>query len=363
MSIKTHSSNSLSLLVKWLYGAAALVFCIVVVGGITRLTESGLSITEWKPVSGVIPPLNEADWVSEFEKYKQIPEYQLINKGRGMDLEQFKFIYFWEWIHRQLGRVIGLALAVPFIYFLYKKMIPAGYTLRLFALVALVGLQGTIGWWMVASGLEVRTDVSHFRLSIHLITALFLFAGLFWTASDLKLLATNSDARPARMSAFGVSVAFILFLQILLGAWVAGLNAGYITTEWPMMDDVGSFYPRDEINWADGTVHAFMYDPFLIHFVHRWGAFVALIALVLLARRVKAKGHRPNAIAIHAVVGIQILLGIATVMSGMNIVIAVLHQAVGAILVAVTARGLHTIGKPATSRIVDGTILPVSNPA
>ncbi len=350
------------LLIKWLYGVAALIFCIVVVGGITRLTESGLSITEWKPVSGVIPPLNEADWTSEFEKYKQIPEYQLINKGQGMGLEEFKFIYFWEWIHRQLGRVIGLALTLPFVFFWFKKMIPAGYTPRFLALIALVGLQGTIGWWMVASGLEIRTDVSHFRLSVHLTTALFLFAGLIWTARDITNF-SNGLATPVRMTGFGVTICILLFIQILLGAWVAGLNAGYITTEWPMMDDAGTFFPREEISWTHGTLFALSHDPFLIHFVHRWGAFIVLFAMIVLARRVKAMGHRPASIAIHAAVGIQMILGIATVMSGMSIVLAVLHQAVGAILVAATAWGVHALGQGKAAQDNSGIILPVSNPA
>jgi heme a synthase len=327
-------------LANWLLAVAGLVFAIVVIGGITRLTESGLSITEWKPVSGVIPPLNEADWVAEFEKYRQIPEYQLINKG--MSLAEFKFIYFWEWIHRQLGRLIGLALALPFVWFWVRKAIPTGYTLRLFALVALVGFQGALGWWMVSSGLETRTDVSHFRLAAHLLTALFLLAGLVWTALDLKALAKNPVARPARMTGLGAGVAVILFIQLLFGAYVAGLNAGQVSNTWPLMND--HFVPEG-IDWAGGAINAFLNDPFLIHFTHRWWAWVAVIALVVLARRVKAAGDRAPSIAIHSSFGIMILLGIATVMSGVNIVLAVLHQAVGALLVASTAWGIHSIGK------------------
>ena len=328
----------------WLIIVALLVFCIVVVGGITRLTESGLSITEWKPVSGVIPPLNEADWAAEFEKYRQIPEYQLVNKGMG--LADFKTIYFWEWIHRQLGRVIGISLALPFLWFAVRRAIPKGYTPRLFALVMLVGLQGAIGWWMVSSGLELRTDVSHIRLSVHLLTALFLLAGLIWTILDLKALARDPAANPARITVLGVGVAFTLFIQLLFGAWVAGLNAGTVTTQWPLMDDAGTFFPAALVDWSQGSLFAIVNDPFLLNFIHRWWAWVALFALILLARRLKTIGARPASIAIHSAVGIQIILGIATVMTGVNIILAVLHQAVGAVLVASTAWGIHKVGQP-----------------
>ena len=156
---------------NWLFAVAFLVFIMVIVGGVTRLTESGLSITEWKPITGAIPPLSEAAWVSEFEKYKQIPEYLEINGPAGMTLEDFKFIYFWEWVHRLLGRLIGLAFALPLAWFAFKRAIPDGYGGRLTALLVLGGMQGAIGWWMVSSGLTERTDVSHFRLAIHLCTA------------------------------------------------------------------------------------------------------------------------------------------------------------------------------------------------
>lgn len=323
---------------NWLLAVAALVFTIVVVGGITRLTESGLSITEWKPVSGVIPPLNAQDWAQEFEKYKAIPEYQLINKGRGMDLEMFKFIYFWEWIHRQLWRLIGLALALPLAWFWVRKQIPQGYHGRLLALLALVGLQGAIGWWMVASGLELRTDVSHYRLATHLLTALFILAGLVWTALDLR----NPERPPARLSGFGAGVATILFIQLLFGAYVAGMNAGQVSNTWPLMND---HLVPEGIEWSRGALWAVFNDPFLLHFIHRWWAWVAVIALILLARRVKAGGHRGASIAIHSAFGLMILLGIATVLSGVHIVLAVLHQAMGALLVAATAWGLHALGQ------------------
>ena len=329
-------------LIKWLMCIAVLVFAMVVVGGITRLTESGLSITEWKPVTGALPPLNEAAWVSEFEKYKQIPEYTEINGPAGMSLAQFKFIYFWEWVHRLLGRVVGLAFALPLAWFWAKQAIPAGYKPRLLALLALGGLQGTIGWWMVSSGLSARTDVSHYRLAVHLLTALFILGGLVWTALDLKVLSKNSGAKPAKLTGFSTVVIAILFVQLLFGAWVAGLNAGYVSNSWPLMND--RFLP-DGIDTAKGAFYALVNDPFLTHFVHRWWAWIAVIALIMLARRTKAAGVRPASIAIHSAFGVQILLGIATVLTGVNIVLAVLHQAVGALLVASTVWGAHVIGR------------------
>jgi cytochrome c oxidase assembly protein subunit 15 len=328
-----------SAIANWLYGVALLVFTMVVVGGITRLTESGLSITEWNVVSGTLPPLSEAAWVAEFEKYKQIPEYTQVNVG--MTLAEFKNIFFWEYIHRLLGRLVGVAFALPFLYFAIRRAIPQGYGWRLMVLFALGGMQGAIGWWMVSSGLSERTDVSHFRLAVHLLNALFIMAGLIWTALDLKALARDPAARPARMTGFSLAVIAVLFVQLLLGAWVAGLNAGYAAKSWPLMN--GSFFPVD-VDWSQGIVHALTYDPFLLHFLHRWWAFAAVAALVLMGRAVRRFDRRIS-IAIHTAFGLQVLLGIATVMSSVDLHLAVLHQAVGAILVATTAWGAHRLGQ------------------
>ena len=324
---------------NWLLAVACLVFAMVVVGGITRLTESGLSITEWKPISGALPPLSDVAWADVFAKYQATPEYLEINKG--MSLAAFKFIFFWEWVHRLLGRLIGLAFALPLLWFAVRRAIPNGYGLRLFALLALGGLQGTIGWWMVKSGLSERTDVSHYRLATHLLTALFILGGLVWTALDLKALARNPKAQPARMTRLGVGVAAILFVQLLFGAYTAGLNAGQVANTWPLMN--GHIIPQG-ISGAGGWLVTLTNDPFLIHFIHRWWAWIVVVALVKLARRVKTAGFKPAATAIHSAFGVQILLGIATVMTGVNITLAVLHQAVGALVVASTAWGMHVIG-------------------
>ena len=325
---------------NWLFFVAALVVSMVVVGGITRLTESGLSITEWKPVTGALPPLSHAQWMEEFHKYQQIPEYQQIN--RGMSLGDFKFIFFWEWSHRLLGRLIGVAFAVPLLWFAIRRAIPKGYGPRLLALLALGGLQGAIGWWMVASGLVDRTDVSHYRLAVHLVTALLITAGLVWTALDLLDLSHNPRARPARLTPFAMMAALIVLIQLIWGAYVAGLNAGYVASDWPLMQ--GRFIP-DGIEWHGSLWATVSSDPYLIHFFHRWWAWVTAAVLILLARRAKRSGHRKASVALQTLVGTQILLGISTVMSGIALPLAVAHQGVGALLVVATTWAAHSIGR------------------
>tara|TARA_A100001391_G_scaffold136353_2_gene95062 strand:- start:23731 stop:24765 length:1035 start_codon:yes stop_codon:yes gene_type:complete len=324
---------------RWLLAVAVMVFAMVVIGGITRLTESGLSITEWKPVTGALPPLTDAQWQAEFAGYQKIGEFQQVSGPAGMTLADYKFIYFWEWAHRLLGRLIGLAFALPLLVFWLRGMIPAGYKPRLLALLALGGLQGAFGWLMVRSGLNTEmTDVSHFWLSIHLLTALFTLAGLVWTALDLRALPRRIDS--ARVTPFGLLVALMLFVQLLLGAWVAGLNAGLASDTWPLMQ--GRLVP--EADWTHGVLWTFTRDPYWLHFLHRWWAFAVLAVLVVLGRRLRPLDRRAS-VVIHSVVGTQILLGIATVMTGVDLWIAVAHQAVGALLVASTAWGIHAIGQ------------------
>lgn len=324
---------------RWLLGVAALVFCMVVVGGITRLTESGLSITQWKPITGAIPPLTHDQWMEAFRLYQQIPEYQQIN--RGMSLSDFQFIFFWEWLHRLLGRLIGVAFALPLIWFAARRAIPRGYGWRLVALLALGGLQGAIGWWMVKSGLSVRTDVSHYRLAVHLLTALFIIGGLIWTALDLFALARNRAARPARLRPLALVALLVLLGQLMFGAFTAGLDAGYVSNTWPLMND--HFVPEG-IAWLGSYWATISSDPYLVHFIHRWWAWVTALVLLLLARRAKRGGARGASIAINAMVGTQVVLGIATVLSGIALPLAVLHQAVGALVVASAAWGAHAVG-------------------
>jgi len=319
---------------------ALLVFAMVVVGGITRLTESGLSITEWKPISGAVPPLTGADWQHAFDLYRQTPQYREVAGPAGMTLSGFKFIFLWEWVHRFLGRIVGLVFFVGVGWFAVTRAIPRGFGFRLAALFILGGLQGAVGWFMVMSGLEGRTEVSPYRLSAHLLFALFLFAALIWTALDLR-------RSPSRLTGWGAAALGTLFVQLMLGAWVAGFRAGYVSNSWPDMN--GRFVPEG-IDWSHGLLFAATHDQFLLHFLHRWWAWAVVLVLVLFARQVKKlERARAASIAIHSAFGTQIILGILTVLSGIAIWLAVLHQATGALLVAATVWGAHELGRRRTA--------------
>ncbi|MBS0475807.1 MAG: COX15/CtaA family protein [Proteobacteria bacterium] len=333
-------------LARWLFAVAALVVLMVVVGGVTRLTESGLSITEWKPVSGALPPLTEAQWQVEFAAYQHIPQYTEVNGPAGMTLADYKFIFFWEWFHRLIGRTIGLAFALPLAWFWVRKAIPAGYKARLVGLLLLGGLQGVVGWWMVKSGLTHDVKVSHFRLATHLLLALTTLAALVWTALDLRATA-RGEAR-ARLTPFALLAIAMLALQLGYGALLAGLRAGYVAGSgwlnwqaWPLMQ--GRFLPAG-IDWSQGTLHALVSDPYLVHFVHRWWAWAVVAVLVVLARKLRSS-YRPASVVIHSAFGTQVLLGIATVMSGMSLWLAGLHQLVGALLLASVVWGAHCLGR------------------
>lgn len=326
-----------------LFAVAALVFAMVVVGGITRLTESGLSITEWKPISGAIPPLTQGDWNHAFQLYQQTPEYQQINGPAGMTLAQFRHIYWWEFAHRLLGRAIGLVFGLGLLWFAVRREIPKGYGWKMVALLLLGGLQGALGWYMVASGLSERTDVSHFRLAAHLLLALAIMSALIWVALDLRRLAATGEDGPSRLTAPAVVTFAILFVQLLYGAWVAGLNAGQVAPSWPDMQ--GRFFPEG-VDWSHGTGWALANDPYLVHFIHRWWAWVVVAAMVVFARKVRRiPGARHASIAIHSAFGTQIILGILTVLTGVAIWLAALHQAVGALLLASTVWGAHELGR------------------
>ena len=319
---------------------AALVFAMVVIGGITRLTESGLSITQWNVVSGVIPPLSHADWLRAFDLYRQTPQYIQVAGPAGMTLSGFKFIFFWEWVHRLLGRILGFVFFAGVGWFAVRREIPEGFTWRLVALFILGGLQGAVGWFMVVSGLEgSSTEVSPYRLSAHLLFALFLMSALIWTALDLRRL----PERPARLTGWSAFALAVLFIQLLLGAWVAGFRAGYVSNSWPLMN--GHFVPQG-IDWSRGVPFAMTHDLYLLHFMHRWWAWVVVAVLVVFARRVRrVEGARAASIAIHSAFGTQILLGILTVLSGIAIWLAVLHQATGALVLASTVWGAHELGR------------------
>ena len=332
-------------LARWLWAVAALIVAMVVVGGITRLTESGLSITEWKPISGAIPPLTDADWNRAFDSYKHIPEYRAFNQG--MTLAGFKAIFFWEYLHRLLGRVIGMAFALPLLWFAIRRQIPAGYGWRLSALLALGGLQGAIGWWMVASGLSVRTDVSHIRLAVHLLTALFILAGIVWTALDLVALRRHPLAASARLGPVAGVALLLLFAQIGFGALTAGLDAGYAFASWPLMGD--ALFPADALPAGAGSGEL-INNPAVVQFIHRWLAFVAAAGLMTLAWHVGRAGSRAGLLVVGLVV-LQIALGIVTLLSGVRIEVAVWHQLNAAFLLIATVAAAHVAGSVKTSMV------------
>ncbi len=325
----------------WLYAVAAMIVGIVVVGGITRLTNSGLSITEWKPITGIIPPLNAAQWQAEFANYQRIPEYTQLNSG--MTLDGFKAIFFWEYLHRVLARTIGLAFAVPLIWFAVRKRIPAGYGWRLTALLSLGALQGAIGWWMVSSGLAVRTDVSHIRLAVHLMTALVTLAGIVWTALDLIALHRSPLAAPARLATPAIVALALLFVQLVYGAFTAGLDAGYAFASWPLMGD--ALFPTGVPMLAPDWTNA-VDNPVVVQFIHRWFAFAAAAGLLWLAVRATKAGSQAGFWVV-GLVTLQVMLGIATLMTGVQIHVAVAHQANAALLLIAAVFAAHAIGRPA----------------
>ena len=317
----------------WLVAVAALIVLMVVVGGITRLTESGLSMVRWEPISGAVPPLGEADWQAEFDYYRATPQYQLSNSG--MTLDEFKTIFFWEYVHRLLGRLIGLAFALPLLWFWWRRAIPPGYGWKLAGLLALGGLQGAIGWWMVASGLVDVPEVSHIRLAIHLLTALLILGAIVWVALDLRY-------GRARMPVLAVWALCLLFLQFLFGAYVAGLEAGYAFNTWPLMS--GELFPSGTPT-LEPPLRNLVDNPTVVQFVHRWLAFLVATVTLWLGWRAWAAGRRREGGALAAAVAIQILLGILTILSGVQIDIAVAHQGMAALLLCALVAAAHRLGE------------------
>jgi heme a synthase len=335
----------------WIGCLAALVFAMVVVGGATRLTQSGLSIVEWKPVTGVVPPLSQADWQAEFDKYKTIPQYERVN--RGMSLEEFKTIFWWEWSHRLLGRMIGAAFLLPFLWFLWRGWIDRRLAFALTGIFFLGAVQGAVGWWMVASGLTELTVVSQYRLAFHLTLACLIYAALVRTADRV---ATGAPVATPRRIGLGASVLLVLvFVQIYLGALVAGLRAGLIYNTWPLID--GSLVPSSSSLLFDRPAwRNFFENPLTVQFDHRMVAY-ALVALALLHladvfRAVESRRLRTGAVLLAAAVCAQATIGIVTLFAAAPLALAMLHQAMA--LVVLTAATLHA------SR---ATLMPASAPA
>lgn len=319
----------------WLAILFVMVMAMIIVGGLTRLTDSGLSITEWKPVTGAIPPMNAADWQSEFDKYREIPEYQLQNKG--MSLSEFKVIYWWEWGHRFLGRMVGLVWAVGFFWFLGRKQIPRGWTGRLVGLGALGGLQGAIGWWMVSSGLSGEMlDVASYRLATHLGLAFVILGLIAWYF--LSLGRRDVDLMQARRAGdkrlFGMSTGMMhfAFLQILLGALVAGIDAGRTYTDWPLM--AGGFFPPDMFSLSPWWRN-FFEEPGLVQLMHRlsgYGLFIYGLALWRVSRGNGNVATKRSFDWMAVLLFGQLVLGIGTVLYAAPVGLAIAHQALAVLL-------------------------------
>jgi len=319
----------------WLYVIAALVALMVIVGGTTRLTGSGLSITEWKPVTGIVPPLTQSDWQAEFEKYRTIPQYQQIN--RGMSLSEFKFIYWWEWSHRALGRVLGVVFLLPFFWFVARGLVDRALAWKLGGIFVLGGLQGAIGWWMVASGLSERVDVSQYRLAIHLTLACFILAAIIAVASSLEPR-HREKAPPPRIRNGAIAVLLLTFVQIFLGALVAKTNAGLTLNTWPLMD--GDFIPPFASLFTMNPWWKNLFENVMtVQFDHRMAAY-ALFAVAGWHAFDAGKHARPSG-ALHAsilfaVVTAQVMLGVLTLLWAAPLALALLHQ-LGAIVVLLAA--------------------------
>lgn len=313
----------------WLIVLFGLVGVMIIVGGLTRLTDSGLSITEWAPIAGAVPPTTDAAWAEAFEKYKTIPEYELQNKG--MSLADFKSIYWWEWGHRQLGRVIGLVWALGFAYFALRRQIPTGWTSRLLFIGALGGLQGAIGWWMVSSGLSGEmTDVASYRLATHLGLAFVIFGFIAWYV--LRLSRREADLLQARRSGdqflmkLGTGLAIVAFVQIILGALVAGIDAGRNYPDWPMM--AGGFFPPDMMALEPAWRNFFENDG-TVQFMHRMAGYVLFgfgLFVWMRARRSANSTTRFAYSVMIAVMTLHVVIGILTVMYSAPWHIAIVHQ-------------------------------------
>lgn len=312
----------------WLLVTAAMVFAMAVIGAITRLTESGLSMVEWKPLIGALPPLSHAAWEDVFALYKQTPEFRLKNSWMG--LEDFKHIFFWEWLHRLWGRTIGLVYALPLAWFWMKKQIPQGYKARYLGILALGASQGALGWYMVESGLVDRPDVSHFRLAAHLLLALAIYCCLLWLAFDLN---KREDSGTRGEKWHGWTAFLLLAITITWGAFTAGLDGGKIYNTWPMMD---AYWIPPEVS----GIFAMLHNPAAVQFVHRWLAIATFTAVISL-------GWRKMNFPLMGMVLLQVGLGIATVLSQAAIPVAALHQAGAMVLLGLLIKQLNDLSKPA----------------
>ena len=349
----------------WLMVLFAMVMVMIAVGGLTRLTDSGLSITEWRPVTGALPPMSDAAWQEEFDKYRQIPQYELVNKG--MSLEEFKFIYWWEWGHRQLGRAIGLVWGLGFLFFWATRRIPTGWTGRLLLLGGLGGLQGAIGWWMVASGLTGQmTAVASYRLATHLGLAFIILGLIAWYVnllgrSEADLLQARRG-REAKLFSLSTGLMHFAFLQIVLGALVAGIDAGRAFPTWPDMN--GQFFPADAFYVPDGQGgslpiwHAFFENPGLVQFMHRMSGYALFVFAIVVWLRGRKSAHATTRSAFTMVMLMMVAqmgLGIAAVVTAAHLHVAISHQVGAVVLWVLIIRARHFAQYPLAGSIAKGT--------
>ncbi len=343
----------------WLMVLFAMVVLMIAVGGLTRLTESGLSITEWRPVTGAIPPMNAADWQAEFDKYKEIDQWRIENQW--MTLADFQYIYWWEWGHRQLGRVVGLVWALGFAGFLIARQVPAGWSGRLLLIGALGGVQGAVGWWMVASGVtsgEGMTSVASYRLAVHLGLAFVILGFIGWYI--LMLGRTERDlmqarrGREAKLFSMSTGLLHVAFVQVLLGALVAGIDAGRSYTDWPLMG--GQVFVPDAF-MIEPVWKNFFENPGLVQFVHRvWGYLFAIFAVVVW-RRARGSANATTRLAFNAMlaaVAVQVGIGIVTVIYAAPVQIAIVHQVMAVLVWALILRARFLAYYPKSSMIREG---------
>ena len=330
----------------WLLSGCFLVFVMVVVGGITRLTNSGLSMTDWHLVTDTFPPLTEAKWEETFEKYKQFPEYQKINIHNDFTISDYKFIYFWEWFHRFIGRIIGLVFIVPFVYFLIKKKIDSQTLKKCGILLGMGAFQGFLGWFMVKSGLIDAPDVSHFRLSLHLTFAFITFAYTLWVALDLIYPERKPVIIPLRNLA-RITLTIII-LQIIYGGFVAGLNAGLIHNHWPLMSD-GQFFHESIILEKDSWFARFTEGKSGVQFVHRTIAYFVvglILFLTFKSKKYTISEEQKNGLnLLIIIVFIQFTLGVLTLLYSVPLCLGVMHQAMAFLLLATMTFTLHRFSK------------------
>ena len=338
----------------WLLILFALVVVMIAVGGLTRLTDSGLSITEWRPLTGALPPMNEAAWLSEFAKYQAIPEFQIQNQW--MQLDDFKVIYWWEWGHRQLGRVIGLVWGIGFLWFFLRRQIPTGWTGRLLLLGGLGGLQGAIGWWMVSSGLSgSMTDVASYRLAIHLGLAFAILGMIAWYVfllgrSERDLMQARRG-KEAKLFSLSTGLMHFAFLQILIGALVAGIDAGRSYTDWPLMG--GQVFPANALV-LEPWWRNFFESPGLVQFIHRIAGYLLLVFAVIVWLRGRKSAHATTRFAFNAVMAalsLQMVLGIVTVLYGAPWQVAILHQLLAVALWVLIQRARYLSAYPVATSL------------